>query len=80
MQYQKRSIFALTKIKWPIRLVVRTQDFHSCNRGSIPYRLQVFVKIILVIKRFLYLCKSFKKLWQIINQLLKELDKTTLGD
>ena len=22
--------------KRPLRLVVRTQDFHSCNRGSIP--------------------------------------------
>ncbi len=21
---------------WSLRLVVRTQDFHSCNRGSIP--------------------------------------------
>lgn len=21
---------------WRYRLVVRTQDFHSCNRGSIP--------------------------------------------
>ena len=24
--------------KWPVRLGVRTQDFHSCNTGSIPVR------------------------------------------
>jgi hypothetical protein len=23
---------------WPVRLGVRTQDFHSCNTGSIPVR------------------------------------------
>ncbi len=23
-------------LEWPHRLTVRTQDFHSCNRGSIP--------------------------------------------
>lgn len=26
------------KRKWPVRLGVRTGDFHSSNRGSIPLR------------------------------------------
>ena len=26
------------KNRCPVRLVVRTQDFHSCNRGSTPLR------------------------------------------
>ena len=26
------------KLKWPVRLGVRTLDFHSRNRGSIPLR------------------------------------------
>ena len=26
----------------PVRLAVRTQDFHSCNRGSIPLRDAIY--------------------------------------
>ena len=37
---EKKNIytFANAKNKWPVRLSVRTQDFHSCKRGSIPLR------------------------------------------
>ena len=35
---QKDGIFAPTNPKWPVRLGVRTADFHSVNRGSIPLR------------------------------------------
>lgn len=27
----------------PVRLAVRTQDFHSCNRGSIPLRDAILI-------------------------------------
>ena len=32
------AIFAAAFVKRPVRLGVRTQDFHSCNTGSIPVR------------------------------------------
>ncbi|MEN9943194.1 MAG: hypothetical protein RLZZ91_1195 [Bacteroidota bacterium] len=35
---QKGGIFAPTNPKRPVRLGVRTADFHSVNRGSIPLR------------------------------------------
>ncbi len=35
---QKDGIFAPTNPKRPVRLGVRTADFHSVNRGSIPLR------------------------------------------
>jgi tRNA (Thr-GGU) A37 N-methylase len=38
VEKQKRGIFAPTKPKRPVRLGVRTADFHSVNRGSIPLR------------------------------------------
>ena len=28
-------------IKWSVRLGVRTQGFHPCNRGSIPLRTTI---------------------------------------
>lgn len=30
--------FCEKAVFWPVRLGVRTQDFHSCNTGSIPVR------------------------------------------
>lgn len=30
--------FCKKAVFWPVRLGVRTQDFHSCNTGSIPVR------------------------------------------
>ncbi len=30
------SIFFIIRLNCLLRLVVRTQDFHSCNRGSTP--------------------------------------------
>ena len=41
---------------WRYRLVVRTQDFHSCNRGSIPRGATIFLNIsgiVLLIKKFI---------------------------
>ena len=38
VEKQKGGIFAPTKPKRPVRLGVRTADFHSVNRGSIPLR------------------------------------------
>ena len=38
MGEQKDGIFAPTNPKRPVRLGVRTADFHSVNRGSIPLR------------------------------------------
>ncbi len=38
MREQKDGIFAPTNPKRPVRLGVRTADFHSVNRGSIPLR------------------------------------------
>ena len=38
MGEQKDGIFAATNPKRPVRLGVRTADFHSVNRGSIPLR------------------------------------------
>ena len=38
VEMQKGGIFAPTKPKRPVRLGVRTADFHSVNRGSIPLR------------------------------------------
>ena len=38
VEMQKGGIFAPTKLKRPVRLGVRTADFHSVNRGSIPLR------------------------------------------
>ena len=38
VEKQKRGIFAPTNPKRPVRLGVRTADFHSVNRGSIPLR------------------------------------------
>ena len=38
MGEQKDGIFAPTNPKRPVRLGVRTSDFHSGNRGSIPLR------------------------------------------
>ena len=33
---EKKNLVIFALPKWWIRLTVRTQDFHSCNRGSIP--------------------------------------------
>ena len=49
-------------MKWPVRLGVRTPGFHPGNRGSIPLRAT----------------KKRKILWQIINQLSKELEVAKL--
>ena len=38
MGNQKEGIFAPINPKRPVRLGVRTADFHSVNRGSIPLR------------------------------------------
>ena len=32
------SLFKKRDIFWPVRLGVRTADFHSVNRGAIPLR------------------------------------------
>ena len=37
-RFAQAVIFAVLKTGWPVRLTVRTSDFHSGNRGSIPLR------------------------------------------
>ncbi len=47
---KKRNTFAVAKLKTrPVRLGVRTPDFHSGNRGSIPLRATILTKIIFTI-------------------------------
>src|SRR5690606_14587555 len=56
---KNRSAYWTGNIYWPVRLGVRTPDFHSGNRGSIPLRathLEVKTYKSLQIKRLRAFC------------------------
>lgn len=42
MQYNQMQRLQHVTLVRPVRLAARTQDFHSCNEGSIPSRVTNF--------------------------------------
>gem|GEM_PF-7129299 len=56
----------MLKFKWPYRLTVRTRDFQSCNRGSIPRTVTTLQSTLLLYNHlmvvFLYPKKPLQKI------------------
>ena len=51
---KNRKRYTFLKNTWPVRLAVRTQDFHSCSRGSIPLRATKKVPVVNLLQQKIF--------------------------